>query len=99
MYKITRVGDQCTHGAKVITGDGSRIVEDQKVARVGDLVFCPLPRHGVNKIISSVANIVMTADQKTSHTVSRTQCGAVIITGSQSVVIDRHPDKDDSGGT
>jgi uncharacterized Zn-binding protein involved in type VI secretion len=86
MYKITRVGDQATHGAVVITGDSTRIVNDAKIARIGDLVSCP--RHGVNKIIAQAATIVDTTDSHTAHIVSTTECGAQIITGSSDVLID-----------
>lgn len=99
VYKITRTGDRCDHGATVITGDPTRIVNDRKVARVGDLVYCPklYPSkrpHGVNPIISTVAVVVETTEKRTAHLVSRTACGATLITGSEDTIIDRKPDSD-----
>lgn len=92
-FKIARVGDNLTHGAHVLTGASFRIVNDKKVARVGDLVRCPL--HGVNPIIAQNAQIVQTEDKRTAHIVSIAKCGAQIITGSPDVFIDRHPDTPD----
>jgi uncharacterized Zn-binding protein involved in type VI secretion len=88
-YKIARVGDQCTHGAVVITGDPTRIVNGKQVARRGDLVSCPIPGHGVNPIVSVVAGPVVTTGQPTARVGSQSACGAVIITGSDDVSIDR----------
>lgn len=100
VYKIARVGDKGDHtGCVIITGDETRIVNDRKIARVGDLVNCKQKDssgkpHGINKIIAQSAVIVVTGDRKTSHLVSLTRCGAKIVTGSEDVVIDRTPDQE-----
>ena len=60
-------------------------MNDRQVARVGDLVSCPI--HGVNQIIAACADIVVTTEQKTAHVVAISECGAQIITGSEDVVI------------
>lgn len=86
-YKIARVGDTCTHGATIITGEDIRTVEGKKVARVGDLVNCPI--HGVNPIISSYSDPMTTTSKKTAHVRSVAKCGAVIITGSDITYLDR----------
>ena len=42
-------GDMTTHGGKVIKASGSFTIDGRRVARIGDLVSCPL--HGINPII------------------------------------------------
>lgn len=78
--KITRIGDSCSHGATVITGESIRTVDGKKVARKGDLVNCPI--HGVNKIITTLSSPLDTTKQKTSYLGSVAECGAIILTGS-----------------
>jgi uncharacterized Zn-binding protein involved in type VI secretion len=87
-YRITRIGDCCDHGAVVITGDNTRIVDGRPVARIGDLVSCPIPLHGVNPIVAQTARIVVTSGKTTSHIASVTACGATLVTGSGSTIID-----------
>lgn len=77
--KIATVGSRCTHGAIVITGEKIRTVNGKQVARLGDLVNCP--EHGVNKIVSTLSGPLDTTQKKTAFVGSRTECGAVIITG------------------
>lgn len=86
-FRIARVGDRCTHGAVIITGDSTRIVEGQKVARLGDLVSCPI--HGVNPLVSVLASPMITSDRRTARIGSQAQCGAVVITAAQKTWIDR----------
>lgn len=88
-YRITRIGDCCDHGAVVITGDNTRIVDGRPVARIGDLVDCPIPGHGINPIVAQTASIVVTGKRKTSHIASITACGATLVTGSPQTIIDR----------
>lgn len=86
-YKIARVGDTGSHGATIITGEDIRIVEGKKVARRGDLVNCPI--HGVNKIISTVTNPMVTTEKDTAHVQSICECGAIITTGSDITALDQ----------
>ncbi|SET61698.1 PAAR domain-containing protein [Thorsellia anophelis] len=46
-----RLGDNTTHGGKVITASSTMIFEGVTVALVGDLVSCPIDGHGINPII------------------------------------------------
>lgn len=41
--------DATTHGGRVIKASGSFTIDGRRVARLGDLVLCPM--HGVNPII------------------------------------------------
>lgn len=45
------LGDQTTHGGEVISASSTTIVNGKRVALVGDEVRCPLPGHGVNRIV------------------------------------------------
>lgn len=95
-FKTARVGDIGTHGAKIITGDEHHWLNDRKIARVGDLVKCPI--HGINKIIAQSALINTNEDRKTSHLASITKCGAKIITGSDDHITDIIPDQGNPNG-
>ena len=48
---VIRLGDDTNHGGKVITASTTMKVMGKPVARVGDLVSCPIHKHGVNSII------------------------------------------------
>lgn len=86
-FKITRIGDNLSHGAVVITGESIRTVQGKKVARRGDLVSCPI--HGVQPIISTISNPVKTTGPQTAHIASRAACGAILITGSDLTYLDK----------
>ena len=48
MPRIVCLGDDTTHGGKVITASSTMFINGIQVALVGDLVSCP--EHGVNPI-------------------------------------------------
>lgn len=77
-----RLGDVCDHGAIIITASNDCTTDGIPVARIGDLVSCPIPGHGINPIIS-VLPLETFSDNKARATIqSITTCGAKIITGS-----------------
>lgn len=45
------LGDKTTHGGEVISASSTTIVNGKPVALVGDEVRCPLPGHGVCRIV------------------------------------------------
>ncbi|HHU1731906.1 TPA: PAAR domain-containing protein [Escherichia coli] len=47
------LGDNTTHGGKVISASSTMIVDGKKVALVGDMVSCPVSGHGTNPIVES----------------------------------------------
>lgn len=51
MRGIVCLGDATTHGGKVVTASSTMFINSIQVALVGDIVSCPLPGHGNNKII------------------------------------------------
>lgn len=85
-FKVTRVGDLGEHGAVVITGRDNHYVEGLPIARIGDLVNCPI--HGIQQIIASTAPTVFTNNGQNSHVGSIAECGAMIITGSENMYND-----------
>lgn len=48
---IIRKGDKLTSGGEVITATSSFKVNGKIASRIGDLVSCPLPGHGINRIV------------------------------------------------
>ncbi len=50
---IIRQGDKLTRGGEVITATSTFKVNGKMAARIGDLVSCPLPGHGINRIVGS----------------------------------------------
>lgn len=45
------LGDKTTHGGCVISASSTMIVNDKKVALIGDMMSCPVPGHGTNPIV------------------------------------------------
>lgn len=45
------LGDETTHGGKVISTSSTMIVNGKNVALIGDMVSCPIPFHGPNPIV------------------------------------------------
>ncbi len=57
MRGIIRLGDPTSHGGKVITASSHTFIKSKPVARVGDLVSCPVRGHGDNQIVEGEANL------------------------------------------
>ena len=78
-YPVSRIGDTSDHGGAIITGSPSFDVNGIPVARIGDILDCPL--HGKNPIVTSM--VVHSQDQgkPLAHIGSKTECGATITTG------------------
>ncbi len=70
-------GDLCTHGAILLTGSTTRMVNGQPVARLGDLVECPI--HGRNAIAIVMAGMPETDGNLTCHANAVATCGAVVL--------------------
>ncbi len=51
MPLIIRLGDTSTHGGQVVTSASKWQCEGALIARLGDMLACPL--HGINPIIES----------------------------------------------
>ncbi|MFZ1874581.1 PAAR domain-containing protein [Serratia oryzae] len=51
MKGIIRIGDKTTHGGQVLAGSSNMKFAGIGVARLGDLVSCPIIGHGPTKIV------------------------------------------------
>jgi len=83
-FSVSRIGDTSDHGATIITGAVKHTTNGISTARVGDLVSCPIPYHGINQIIAVHPNVSVEG-QETAHVAAVCACGAVILTGSPNV--------------
>lgn len=79
MAKVARLSDPHSHGGVIITAASRTTVNGIPVARVGDLVACPI--HGVNPIATGSQKWSVEG-AKVARVGSQTQCGAVITDGS-----------------
>lgn len=51
MSALVCLGDATTHGGKVISASSTMFINGIQVALVNDLVSCPIPEHGINRIV------------------------------------------------
>jgi uncharacterized Zn-binding protein involved in type VI secretion len=70
--------DMTTHGGVVITASENTFSNGRRVARLGDLVRCPLPRHGVNPIVSACPLCEIDGRRIARHG-DMTACGSMLI--------------------
>jgi len=45
------LGDKTMHGGEVISASSTMVINNKKVALIGDEVNCPKENHGINSII------------------------------------------------
>jgi uncharacterized Zn-binding protein involved in type VI secretion len=82
---IARLGDTSSHGGTIITAASKTLCEGKPVARVTDMLDCPLPGHGVNPIVTGSPHYLVEG-QQCARTGSVTACGATIIGGASKSV-------------
>jgi uncharacterized Zn-binding protein involved in type VI secretion len=80
---VARIGDSSSHGGTITTSASKSICEGKLIARVTDLLACPI--HGSNPIVTGSPKFI-TEGQLTARTGSLTQCGASIIGGATKTV-------------
>lgn len=56
---IVRLGDATSHGGKVVTASATHLIRGIGIARVGDMITCPIPGHGVNTIVEGSATYLI----------------------------------------
>ncbi len=81
---IALLGDTSTHGGTIVTASSKMYVQDKKVARVTDILDCPI--HGHSEILDGSPRF-RCADQSVARSGSHTACGAIII-GSGTVLVE-----------
>lgn len=75
--------DATTHGGKVIKASGSFTIDGRRVARLGDLVLCPM--HGVNPIIEGDTATLDEGLPLALHG-HRSACGSALICNANATV-------------
>lgn len=71
-------GDLTTHGGVVMECSDASSINDKGIARVGDLVMCPV--HG-RTVIDTGDDDYEVGDQPAAREGDRTSCGALLIAG------------------
>jgi uncharacterized Zn-binding protein involved in type VI secretion len=74
--QIITVGDVGAHGSVVITGSPISKIRSRPIARLGDLVTCPI--HGVNRIVN-VGSTSKVGGERMARAGDGTECGDILI--------------------
>ncbi|WP_137173453.1 PAAR domain-containing protein [Massilia sp. HP4] len=75
---IVRMGDPTSHGGKVISASTTHRINGIGIARVGDLVSCPVAGHGVNPIVEGAITYLIGGRMVALHG-HRSACGCALI--------------------
>jgi uncharacterized Zn-binding protein involved in type VI secretion len=79
MPNIIRLGDPTSHGGKVISaGASDYLVDGVAVVRVDDLCSCPIPGHGVSKVVEGDPDYIIEG-KPAAFAGHKTGCGAELI--------------------
>lgn len=72
------LGDRTTHLGVVITASMNTFSNERRVARIGDLVSCPIPGHGINPIVSA-SSVCEIDGRRIARHGDRTACGSILL--------------------
>ena len=75
---VVRLGDKTTHGGVVTSASPIHTVRGIAIARVGDMVACPLPGHGSNPIIEG-SPVFSIGGRKVALHGHKSACGCSLI--------------------
>lgn len=75
---IIRLGDPTSHGGKVVSASMTHTIHGVGIARVGDMVICPMPGHGANPIVEGVATYLI-GERMVALQGHKTACGCSLI--------------------
>ncbi|MEJ8824244.1 PAAR domain-containing protein [Variovorax humicola] len=80
---IILVGDRTSHDGVVITGSEIDVIDGRPIARLGDLVDCPVRYpggvpHGINRIIEADVTTMLNG-RPIALEGHRTECGCTLI--------------------
>ncbi|QNK67119.1 PAAR domain-containing protein [Variovorax sp. PAMC26660] len=70
--------DKTDHGGIVITASENTSIDERRVARIGDLVSCPLPGHGVNPIVTGSRYVTLDGRRVARHG-DKSACGCTLL--------------------
>lgn len=81
---VIRLGDKTDHNGSVISASETTIIRGKGVARLGDMVSCPIIGHGVTPIIEGEPNF---KDQGKPIALDghKAACGCTLITSLSDV--------------
>lgn len=74
------LGDRTSHGGVVITASENTFTDEHRVARIGDLVACPIPGHGLNPIVTASPYVEIDGRRVARHH-DTTACGSLLLAG------------------
>ncbi|MBQ5946158.1 PAAR domain-containing protein [Massilia sp. ST3] len=75
---IVRLGDRTSHGGKVISASTTHLIDGIGIARLGDMITCPIPGHGINTIVEGAATYLV-GERKVALHGHHCACGCVLI--------------------
>lgn len=75
---IVRLGDKTTHGGVVVTASPIHTLRGIGIARMGDMVACPIPGHGTNPIVEGCPVFTIGGRSVALHG-HKTACGCSLI--------------------
>lgn len=84
MPLIIRLTDTSDHGGAVVTSASKSLAEGQLIARIGDILDCPL--HGPNPIVEGSPNTLCEGKQ-VAREGDHTECGAALISGASKTIV------------
>ena len=70
--------DKTDHGGFVITASENTSIDDRRVARIGDMVSCPRPGHGINPIVTGSDCVTLEGRRVARHG-DRAACGCRLL--------------------
>lgn len=73
-------GDCLDHGGFIISGEKKVFGEGRPIVRAGDTAFCL--KHGMTRVSENISSIVYSGNKKVARVGDKTECGAIIISGS-----------------
>lgn len=79
MPLIVRLGDTSNHGGQVVTAASHWWCEDARIARIGDILNCPI--HGPQPIVTG-SGIWQCEDSPIARDGDVAACGAVLFSGA-----------------
>jgi uncharacterized Zn-binding protein involved in type VI secretion len=74
------LGDKSSHGGTVVKASMTTDASGKGIARIGDLVACPIPGHGTCPIVSGDPTVIIDGQPAARHG-DTTACGATLIAG------------------
>jgi uncharacterized Zn-binding protein involved in type VI secretion len=76
--KLIVIGDKTSHGGTVIEASAESSVGGIRIARVGDMVACPIRYHGTCPIVTGDPTMMIDG-KPAARAGDKTACGALLI--------------------